>query len=175
MRRILFLFLVFSFPSFAQETQVDPDRAYLNEDTMGQIDQTKSYDVFGAVRPFSEKDMTYFAEKWDPANISSSWQSYHGHLVRVDMLQSDRDLREMRLRFFHHQHDRYIDGDIPFILEQVSQSIIRQTCGRMASDVLIVYNRPSAEVSRPSPFYDYEIIAQGVAVREYGFRCLYSN
>ncbi|MHA1549986.1 MAG: hypothetical protein ACTSXV_00860 [Alphaproteobacteria bacterium] len=173
MRRFLFIYFVLFTTFISAQSQVNPDQQYLNDQTLNYIDQSASYDVFGSVRPFSEKDMTYFATKWDESNVSSSWHNYHGHLVRVDMLQSDRDLREMRLRFFHHQHDRYIDGDIPHTLEQVSQNIIRQTCGRMASDVLVVYNRPSAEVSRPNPFYDYEIIAQGVSIREYGFRCMY--
>ncbi len=173
MRKILFiLFAILPLISIAN---IDPNKEYLNDGTMHFIDRSSVYDVFGSVRTFSEKDKTYFATKWNPANIASKWHEYHGHLIRVDMLQSNRDLREMRLRFFHHQHDRYIDGDISHILEQVSSDIIRQTCGRQSSDVLRVYDRPSAEVSRPNAFYDYEIIAQGVSIREYGFRCIYPN
>ncbi|MHA1540447.1 MAG: hypothetical protein ACTSXL_00635 [Alphaproteobacteria bacterium] len=172
MKKILALFLIFPLVSFAQ---VDGNRKYLNDGTMHYIDKSSDYDVFGSVRAFSEKDKQYFATKWNPANVMPAWHDYHGHLIRADMLQSNRDLREMRLKFMHHQHDRYIDGDISQILEKVASNIIRQTCGRRSSDVLRVYDRPSAEVSRPNAFYDYEIITQGVSIREYGFRCIYSN
>lgn len=169
MRRVLIVFsFLFSSAAIAQE-------AYLTDSTLHYVDQSPSYDVYGAVRPFSDSDKTYFAEKWNPSTMISEWHEYHGHLIRVDFLTSNRDLREMRLRFMHHDSDRYIDGDISFILEQVASEVMRQTCGRMATDVLRVYDRPSAEASRPNSFYDYEIEFQGVGIREYGFRCIYSQ
>ncbi|MBN1783658.1 MAG: hypothetical protein JW812_01695 [Alphaproteobacteria bacterium] len=170
MRRFL---LILSALTFVASQVFAYERDPLDDSTLHHIDRSAEYDVFGTVRPFSDKDKAYFAQKWNSANISSEWHEYHGHLIRVDMLMSHRDLREMRLRFFHHQHDRYIDGDIPHILEQVASNVIRQTCGRQSSDVLRVYDRPSLEVSRPNAFYDYEIEAQGTSIREYGFRCIY--
>ncbi len=156
--------------------QADPQRApYLNAQTMYKIDHHPKYDAYGAVIPLEEREKLRVAEKWRSSQVKTDWHQYHGHLIRVDMLQSNRDLREMRLRFFHSSHDGYINGGIGHSLDQVAQYVIRQSCGRNASDALIVYDRPSSEVQRPSPFYDFETVAKGVSVREYGFRCIYPD
>ena len=45
--------------------------------------------------------------------------------------------------------------------------------GRNAESFVLVYDSPSFEVLRPTPYFDYVAMNEGVTMREYGFRCVY--
>jgi excinuclease ABC subunit B len=52
---------------------------------------------------------------------------------------------------------------------------MKRVCGRNASGIVMVYDKPSFDVMRPTPYFDYRIEAEGSTMREYGFRCLYNK
>jgi hypothetical protein len=52
---------------------------------------------------------------------------------------------------------------------------MKRVCGRNADSIVIVYDRPSFDAMRPTPYFDYRIEAEGATMREYGFRCVYNN
>ena len=68
-----------------------------------------------------------------------------------------------------------VDGDIRTILGQVADYEMKRVCGRNADSIVMVYDRPSFDVMRPTPFFDYRIEAEGATMREYGFRCVYNK
>ena len=68
-----------------------------------------------------------------------------------------------------------IDADMRTVLGKVADYEMKRVCGRNAESIVMVYDRPSSEVMRPTTFYDYRIEAEGASMREYGFRCVYSN
>lgn len=131
-------------------------------------------DLMVGVREISEQEKQRVVEKWRTSQVSESWREYKGDFIKVQMLNNSRDLREMRLIFKRgSKHDAYIDGEITDSINAVAKEVIKETCGRKAKSNTIVYNSPSVELSRATPFYDYEVISSGAAVREIGFRCIY--
>ncbi len=159
--------------------QVDPNQAalygdqYLSRDTLYMIDKSFKYDSWNESRTFTEAEKEALAEKWKESKITTKYHYYHGNVIKVDTLKSARDLREMRLRFYYGENDGFNDGDINHVLSNVAQNIVKETCGRGAVDALIVYDRPSADIRKPTAFYRYQVMETGVAVREFGFRCMY--
>jgi hypothetical protein len=68
-----------------------------------------------------------------------------------------------------------IDGDSRSVLAAVADFEMKRVCGRNADRIVIVYDNPSFEVMRPTPYFDYRIEAEGATMREYGFRCVYNK
>ena len=52
---------------------------------------------------------------------------------------------------------------------------MKKVCGRNAESIVVVYDRPSADVMRPTTFFEYRVESEGAAMREYGFRCVYNQ
>jgi len=58
-------------------------------------------------------------------------------------------------------------------LGTVANFEMKRVCGRNAESFVLVYDSPSFEVLRPTPYFDYVAMNEGVTMREYGFRCVY--
>ena len=96
-------------------------------------------------------------------------------MVRVQILLGNTELREMRLRLMQNADGMDMDRDIRGVLSQVADYEMKRVCGRNADGIVLVYDNPSFETMRPTPFFDYRIEAEGATMREYGFRCVYKN
>ena len=81
----------------------------------------------------------------------------------------------MRLRLMQNADGMDIDGDSRAVLSKVADYEMKRVCGRNATSIVLVYDMPSFETMRPTPFFDYRIEAEGTTMREYGFRCVYNN
>jgi hypothetical protein len=136
--------------------------------------QTSMQDVHYNDQDASVAEKNRIAEKWRSSKINEYWREYRGNFIKVQTINNNRDLREMRLIFKRGtKQDAFVDGDIADIIDKVSKDIVKETCGRKAKTNVIVYNKPSLELIRPSPFYEYEVVSSGAAVREIGFKCVY--
>ena len=93
----------------------------------------------------------------------------------VQILLGNTDLREMRLRLVQNADGMDIDGDARTVLAKVADYEMKRICGRNADSIVMVYDRPSFDVMRPTPYFDYRVEAEGSTMREYGFRCVYNN
>ncbi len=96
-------------------------------------------------------------------------------MVRVEILLGNTDLREMRLRLIQNANGQDIDGDARTILSKVADYEMKHICGRNADSIVMVYDNPSFDTMRPTPYFDYRIEAEGATMREYGFRCVYRD
>ena len=113
--------------------------------------------------------------RWNTARMETRWQEYRGTMVRVQILLGNTDLREMRLRLIQNADGMDIDGDARTVLAKVADYEMKRICGRNADSIVLVYDRPSFDVMRPTPYFDYRVEAEGTTMREYGFRCVYNN
>ena len=68
-----------------------------------------------------------------------------------------------------------IDADARTVLARVADYEMKKVCGRNAESIVIVYDKPSFEVMRPTSFFDYRVESEGETMREYGFRCVYNK
>ena len=107
--------------------------------------------------------------------METRWHEYKGAMVRAQILLGNSDLREMRLRLMQNADGMDVDGDIRTILGKVADYEMKRVCGRNADSIVLVYDNPSFESNRPTPFFDYRIEAEGATMREYGFRCVFNN
>jgi hypothetical protein len=71
--------------------------------------------------------------------------------------------------------DAIEDGDARTVLAAVADFEMKRVCGRNADSIVMVYDKPSFDAMRPTPYFDYRIEAEGATMREYGFRCVYNN
>ena len=115
------------------------------------------------------------AKHWDTSRKEVRWQDYKGTIVRVEILLGDSSVREMRLRLMQNAAGTDVDADARTILGKVADYEMKKVCGRNAESIVIVYDRPSAQVMRPTTFFDYRVEAEGETMREYGFRCVYND
>jgi hypothetical protein len=147
---------------------------YLNKNSMQNLRFSKSYDMLGEYEPSGEAEKQRVMQKWKSSNTDVIWHEYYGHFIRVEMLRNNRDLKEMRLRFFQGQDiDPEIEGSISDAIEHTANKIIKLQCGKNSKDAIIVYKKPSVDILRPTPFYDYTVVAKAPSVMEYAFRCVY--
>ena len=149
---------------------------------MGYDEQTSEYmtprddcALIDSYQPRTMAEREEVANHWNTARKETRWQEYKGTMVRVEILLGDTDVREMRLRLMPNASGADVDGDYRMILGKVADYEMKRVCGRNAESIMMVYDRPSFEVMRPSSFYDYRIEAEGSTLREYGFRCVYNN
>ena len=107
--------------------------------------------------------------------METRWQEYKGTMIRVQILLGNTDLNEMRLKLVKNPDGMDIDTDIKGVLARVADYEMKRVCGRNVESIVMIYDRPSFDVMRPTPFFDYRIESDGTVMREYGFRCVYSK
>lgn len=137
---------------------MQPDNQYANIDTY---------------KPKTAQEKEQNSNRWNTARMETRWQDYHGTMVRVQILLGNTDLREMRLRLMQNADGMDVDGDVRSVLAKVADYEMKRVCGRNADSIVMVYDIPSFDAMRPTPFFDYRIEAEGATMREYGFRCVY--
>jgi len=127
-------------------------------------------DVF-RTRTAQEKDNS--SAKWNTSKMTTRWQEYRGQMVRVQILLNGGELREMRLKLIQNANGGDVDGDAKYVLDKVADYEMKRVCGRRAETTVVVYDRPSFDTVRPTPFFGYRVDTDGSVMREYGFRCVY--
>ena len=151
------------------------DAPFYNERTSTFIDADNQYSEIDSYRPRTNQEKEEKDKRWNSARMETRWQEYKGTMVRVEILLGNSELREMRLRLMQNANGTDIDTDIRGVLNHVADYEMKRVCGRNATSIAIVYDEPSFEAMRPTPFYDYRIEAEGATMREYGFRCVYNK
>lgn len=146
-----------------------------NERTGTFMQADNQYSEIAYYRPKSDLEKEKMNKRWNTSRMETRWQEYHGAMVRVQILLGNSDLREMRLRLMQNADGMDIDGDIHTVLSKVADYEMKRVCGRNAESVVLVYDNPSFDTMRPTPFFDYRIEAEGATMREYGFRCIYNK
>jgi len=146
-----------------------------NERTSTFMRDDNQYSEIASYRPKSDLEKEKMDKRWNTARMDTRWQEYHGAMVRVQILLGNSDLREMRLRLMQNADGMDIDGDIHSVLSKVADYEMKRVCGRNAENIILVYDNPSFDVMRPTPFFDYRVEAEGATMREYGFRCIYNK
>ena len=149
------------------------DAPLYNERTQTFMQDNNPFANIDAYKPKTAEEKEQSDKKWNTSRKETRWQEYKGTMVRVQILLGNTDLREMRLRLTQNVSGMDIDGDARSILTKVADFEMKRVCGRNADSIVIVYDRPSFEVMRPTPYFDYRIEAEGATMREYGFRCVY--
>lgn len=151
------------------------DAPFYNEQTAGVIQAGNEYGEIDSYRPKTEAEREEKSKRWNTARMETRWREYKGTMVRVQILLGNSELREMRLRLMQNADGMDIDGDSRAVLSKVADYEMKRVCGRNATSIVLVYDMPSFETMRPTPFFDYRIEAEGTTMREYGFRCVYNN
>ena len=126
-------------------------------------------------KPRTMREREESSNRWNTARKETRWQEYKGTMVRVEILLGDSNVREMRLRLMQNASGTDIDADSRTVLAYVADYEMKRVCGRNAETIVIVYDRPSFEVMRPTSFFDYRVESEGETMREYGFRCVYNK
>lgn len=151
------------------------DAPFYNERASTFMQADNQYAGIDSYRPKTDEEKEAMDKRWDTARMETRWQEYRGTMVRVQILLGNSDLREMRLRLMQNADGMDVDGDIRSILAKVADYEMKRVCGRNADSIVLVYDNPSFETMRPTPYFDYRIEADGATMREYGFRCVYNN
>lgn len=151
------------------------DAPLYNERTSTFMQSDNPYSNIDSYRPKTAAEKEASDNKWNTARMETRWREYRGAMVRVQILLGNTDLREMRLRLMQNADGMDIDGDARTVLAKVADYEMKRVCGRNADSIVMVYDRPSFDVMRPTPYFDYRIEAEGSTMREYGFRCVYNN
>ncbi|MBL0690528.1 MAG: hypothetical protein JJV93_02565 [Alphaproteobacteria bacterium] len=123
----------------------------------------------------TDKDIQDIGVKWESNKTITRSINYKGVVVRIDKLRGDTDIQSMRLRAIYNDKPKFVSQDAISLLNDIAEHEMTQMCGPNASDVILLENKISADVSRPTPFYKYKVLASGTTVREYKFRCLYNR
>ena len=152
-----------------------PDAPLYNERSSQFMQADNQYSNIDSYRPKTAAEKEATQNRWNTARMETRWQEYKGTMVRVQILLGNTDVREMRLRLMQNADGMDIDGDSRSILAHVADYEMKRVCGRNADSIVMVYDRPSFDVMRPTPYFDYRIEAEGTTMREYGFRCIYNN
>jgi hypothetical protein len=148
---------------------------YYNERSAQFMGPEDQYADINSHRPKMPEEKAEKDTKWDTSRKETTWQEYHGTMVRIEVLLGSDDLREMRLRLIQNANGMDVDGDIRAVLSKVSEFEMKRVCGRNSKSFIIVYDIPSFDVLRPTPYFDYKTQDDGVNMREYGFKCIYNN
>lgn len=152
-----------------------PDAPMYNERTSGFMQADNQYANIDSYKPKTAAEKEQNSNRWNTSRMETRWQEYRGAMVRVQILLGNTDMREMRLRLMQNADGMDIDGDARTILAKVADYEMKRVCGRNADSIVMVYDRPSFDAMRPTPYYDFRIEAEGATMREYGFRCVYVN
>lgn len=153
----------------------DTRNASYNERSSGVMDANNEYAEIDSVRPRTDAEKDASNKAWNSSRMETRWQEYHGAMVRIQILLGDSELRRMRLRMMQSADGMDVDGDARTVLSRVADYEMKRVCGRNVENIVIVYDEPSFEVMRPTPYFDYRIEAEGPTMREYGFRCVYDK
>ena len=153
----------------------DDANAVYDEKTGEYVTADNEYAEIDSYKPLTMAERESISNRWNTARKETRWQEYHGTMVRIEILLGDSETREMRLRMMQNSEGTDIDADARTVLAKVADYEMKRVCGRGAESIVIIYDRPSAQVMRPTTFYDYRIEAEGVTMREYGFKCVYKN
>lgn len=148
---------------------------YYNERSAQFMEPDNQYANIDSNRPKMEGEKADKDARWNTSRKETTWQEYHGTMVRVEVLLNSDDLREMRLRLVQNANGMDIDGDIRSILNKVAEFEMKRVCGRNSKSFMIVYDNPSFDVLRPTPYFDFKTQDDGTNMREYGFKCIYNN
>ena len=151
------------------------DAPLYNERTSGFMQPENQYSNIDSYKPKTAEEKEQIDNRWATSRKETRWQEYRGTMVRVEILLGNTDSREMRLRLMQNADGMDVDGDARTILAKVADYEMKRICGRNADSIVMVYDRPSFDVMRPTPYFDYRIEAEGSTMREYGFRCVYVN
>lgn len=151
------------------------DAPLYNERTSTFMQSDNQYSNIDSYKPKTEAEKESSDNRWNTSRMETRWQEYRGTMVRVQILLGNTDLREMRLRLMQNANGMDVDGDARTILAKVADYEMKRVCGRNADSIVMVYDRPSFDAMRPTPYFDYRIEAEGSTMREYGFRCVYNN
>jgi len=146
----------------------------MNERTMMFMEPGHPHFGMDAFRPLSQEEKIAKDARWNNARVETRWQEYRGTMVRVEVLRGSSDVREMRLKIIQGTHGGDIDGDSAHVLGRVADFEMRRVCGRRSVHHVIIWDRPSFEVLRPTPFFDFVAYDRGSIMREYGFRCIFN-
>lgn len=151
------------------------DAPMYNERTATFMESDNQYSNIDSYKPKTAADKEIADKRWNTSRMETRWQEYKGTMVRVQILLGNTDLREMRLRMMQNADGMDVDGDARTVLAAVADYEMKRVCGRNADSIVMVYDRPSFDVMRPTPYFDYRIEAEGATMREYGFRCVYNR
>ena len=151
------------------------DDAMYNEDTGQYMTEKNDFANIDSYKPKTMQEREEISNHWDTARKDTRWRDYKGTMVRVEILLGDSDVREMRLRIMQNSNGADVDGDMRTVLSKVADYEMKRVCGRNVESIVMVYDRPSSDVMRPTSFFDYRIESDGAAMREYGFRCVYND
>jgi len=151
------------------------DGEYYDERTAQYISDKNEFAQIDSYEPRTMKEREATAARWDTARKETRWQEYKGTMVRVEILLGNSAVREMRLRLMQNADGADVDADARTVLANVADYEMKRVCGRNAESIVIVYDKPSFEVMRPTSFFDYRVEAEGETMREYGFRCVYNK
>lgn len=153
----------------------DDAGAVYDERSAGYITADNEYSEIDSYKPSTMAEKEAISNRWDTARKETRWQEYKGTMVRVEILLGDSEIREMRLRLMQNADGMDIDADARTVLARVADYEMKKVCGRNAESIVVVYDKPSVEVMRPTTFFDYRVESEGVNMREYGFRCVYNQ
>ena len=153
--------------------QGGPDAPLYNERTQTFMQADNQYANIDSYKPKTSEEKERNHNRWNTSRKETRWQEYKGAMVRIQILLGNTDLREMRLRMMQNADGMDVDGDMRTILAKVADYEMKRICGRNAENIVMVYDRPSFDAMRPTPYFDYRIEAEGASMREYGFRCVY--
>ncbi len=149
--------------------------AVYDEKTGEYITADNEYAEIDSYKPRSMAEREAISNRWNTARKETRWQEYKGSMVRIEILLGDSETREMRLRLMQNADGMDVDADARTILARVADYEMKRVCGRNAESIVVVYDNPSAQVMRPTTFYDYRVESEGVTMREYGFKCVYNT
>jgi hypothetical protein len=146
---------------------------YYNERSAQFMQPSNQYAGVSSYRPRMEEEKAEKDAKWNTSRKETEWQEYHGTMVRIETLLGSSELREMRLRLVQSANGMDVDGDARSILDKVAEFGMKRVCGRNSRSYMVVYDQPSFDVVRPTPYFDYQVKDNGETMREYGFKCIY--
>ena len=155
--------------------QGGPDAPLYNERTSEFMQADNQYSNIDSFKPKTDAEKEQISNRWETSRKETRWQEYKGAMVRVEILLGNTDLREMRLRLMQNADGMDIDGDTRSVLAAVADYEMKRVCDRNADSIVMVFDKPSFDVMRPTPYFDYRIEAEGTTMREYGFRCVYNK
>lgn len=153
----------------------DSDDGAYDAQTGEIISADNDYSEIDSYKPKTMAEREKASNRWNTARKETRWQEYKGTMVRIEILLGDTDVREMRLRLMQNADGMDVDADSRTIIARVADYEMKRVCGRNAESIVIVYDKPSFEVMRPTSFFDYRVESEGATMREYGFRCVYNN
>ena len=179
MKRSIFFMLALSLVVAACNTEnreyYGQDGEYYNEKTAQYVSDKNEFSQIDSYKPRTMKEREEADARWNTSRKETRWQEYKGTMVRIEVLLGNSSVREMRLRLMQNADGADVDADAKTVLSRVADFEMKKICGRNAESIVVVYDKPSFEVMRPTSFFEYRVEAEGDTMREYGFRCVYNK